>query len=314
MPSKYDDFQSHTIGHFVTPSPLDPRDHIRPLLAAPVALPSEFIQSHVPIRNQGHIGSCGAFGAINALEYEYAKQGVVVDLSEQFQYAVTRTLQGSQPCEDAGSIPREAMRVLTEVGALLEQDAPYMSQNLCWRPDSSLMQIAGQYRALEYFKPLPTREAIKACLYGTNGADGHVVAYCCLVYQDFDTDRGGYLRNRTGSVQGAHWMSLVGYSESRQAYRVRNQWGPFWGDLGYCWIRYADAERPPGQGGLWVDDAWAVRVAFQPQPRPTPEPLTPWQQDFNYQYDEGYRACGTGTSHVGYVRGWEQRERELGLR
>ncbi len=293
--SKYDAAPQPVIGHFVTPSPRDDRDHIRPLARLPVALPAEYVLPMPPIRNQAGRGSCGAFGAICALEHEYHKAGVTLDGSEEYQYAKTRELMNAT-CQDAGSVPRVAMSVLVDFGATSETQVPYESRDLCWRPGPEPQP----FPALEYFKAGPSRDALKQTLYGTDGTDGHVIAYCTMVGSTFSVDGGGFLHNQNPVTQpwpGAHWMELVGYSDSRGAWRVRNQWG-LWGDGGYCWIRYADAERAPEQGGMWLDDAWCVRIGYQPQPEPEPpwvEPVDP--ANFNRIWTAGFQA--------GWQSGWD---------
>src|SRR5262249_52135256 len=37
---------------------------------------------------------------------------------------------------------------------------------------------------------------------------------------------------------GWHALTLVGYDEKRQAFRLINSWGTKWGDNGYAWIGY----------------------------------------------------------------------------
>jgi C1A family cysteine protease len=39
-------------------------------------------------------------------------------------------------------------------------------------------------------------------------------------------------------VQGWHAMTIVGYDEHRQAFRLMNSWGKGWGDHGYAWFGY----------------------------------------------------------------------------
>ena len=75
-------------------------------------------------------------------------------------------------------------------------------------------------------------------------------------------------------------MTIVGYDERRQAFRLINSWGKGWGDHGYAWVSYDllgtrikaanvlnvgpghQAVVPPGPG---------------PQPSPTPSPVPPIQ-------------------------------------
>jgi Domain of unknown function (DUF4384)/Papain family cysteine protease len=81
-------------------------------------------------------------------------------------------------------------------------------------------------------------------------------------------------------IQGWHFMTIVGYDERRQAFRLINSWSKGWGDHGYAWLSYGllqtrikaayvlnvgrsqQAVVPPGPG---------------PQPSPTPSPVPPIQ-------------------------------------
>lgn len=37
---------------------------------------------------------------------------------------------------------------------------------------------------------------------------------------------------------GGHCMLIVGHDDARQVFRVRNSYGPRWGDYGHCWLPY----------------------------------------------------------------------------
>lgn len=43
---------------------------------------------------------------------------------------------------------------------------------------------------------------------------------------------------KAGAFDGLHAMLVVGYDDGRAALRVRNSYGPKWGDSGHCWIPY----------------------------------------------------------------------------
>jgi hypothetical protein len=90
-----------------------------------------------------------------------------------------------------------------------------------------------------------------------------------------------------------HAMALVGYDEGRQAFRVINSWGTFWGDGGYAWIGYDTFT-------LLVDEAYAL----QPVALATSAPgsvLTP-QQNFDDLLSK--LPCGTAaaTRSEGHLR------------
>lgn len=57
-----------------------------------------------------------------------------------------------------------------------------------------------------------------------------------------------------GAVLGGHAVMLVGYSQPRRAWRVRNSWGPEWGDAGEAWLPWTWTRAP------WCGEAWALRA------------------------------------------------------
>jgi hypothetical protein len=112
--------------------------------------------------------------------------------------------------------------------------------------------------------------------------------------------RGAGVFDRTSLdvVKGWHAMTLVGYDERKQAFRLINSWGKRWGDNGYAWISYEafkarvrqavilDVERPKTpvavrpQPNVAVSPPRPLAEPPRPQPRPTeqkrpaPAPLT----------------------------------------
>jgi C1A family cysteine protease len=45
-------------------------------------------------------------------------------------------------------------------------------------------------------------------------------------------------RSFSGSTYGGHALTIVGYDDARNAFKVINSWGTSWGDNGYSWIDY----------------------------------------------------------------------------
>lgn len=69
-------------------------------------------------------------------------------------------------------------------------------------------------------------------------------------------------------IKGWHFMTLVGYDDQRQAFRVQNSWGRNWGDHGYAWFSY-DIFTNSRFRGAYVLDPGPLR------PRPPPAPPLP---------------------------------------
>ncbi|HMK70540.1 MAG TPA: DUF4384 domain-containing protein, partial [Xanthobacteraceae bacterium] len=69
---------------------------------------------------------------------------------------------------------------------------------------------------------------------------------------------------------GWHFMTLVGYDEHKQAFRLINSWSKRWGDHGYAWISY-DLLHTRISGAYVLD---VGQLTAQPGPV-TPAPVTP---------------------------------------
>lgn len=72
-------------------------------------------------------------------------------------------------------------------------------------------------------------------------------------------------------LKGGHAMTIVGYDDGRQAFRVMNSWGERWGDRGFGWMSYDVV--PTRLKGAWVLDVAAPELRPTPLPAPTPAPV-----------------------------------------
>jgi hypothetical protein len=49
---------------------------------------------------------------------------------------------------------------------------------------------------------------------------------------------------------GAHLVNIVGWDDSKQAWRIKNSWGTGWGDGGFAWLAYGSNN--VGMGAAWA--------------------------------------------------------------
>ena len=70
--------------------------------------------------------------------------------------------------------------------------------------------------------------------------------------------------------QGGHAMTIVGYDDRLQAFRVMNSWSTRWGDRGFGWMSYDVL--PTRLKGAWVLDVAGPAPGPTPTPAPTPAP------------------------------------------
>ena len=80
------------------------------------------------------------------------------------------------------------------------------------------------------------------------------------VYESFESqavaDTGTVPMPAPGeALLGGHAVLIVGYNDATHRFRVRNSWGPDWGDGGYFTMPYAYVTDPN-----LASDFWTVRL------------------------------------------------------
>jgi len=218
-----------------------------------------------PIRHQGGCGSCAAFATVGAIEarVEIALGNSTLnpDLSEAHLFYC-----GCGACCGDGMLPNQAMDYARDAGLTDEGCFPYTPQNqacrLCqdWRDRVS--------RIHEWVGLTGTSNMKQALV------DGGPFQATMLVYEDLFDYSGGVYRHSYGSLQGAHAVTIVGYSDGGGYWIAKNSWGTGWGENGWFRIAYGQcsidsyayvpiifddmyhltASASPGQGGVVASD------------------------------------------------------------
>jgi cathepsin L len=190
-----------------------------------------------PVRDQGNCGSCWAFGTHGAFEGSYAIiNHALIDSSEQ------QTLD----CSKAGSCAGGwwAFQYLIDTGSAVETDYPYKAvQGTC------NTGVKSQYKsaAWGYVDPnteIPSIDALKKalCTYGP-------IAVGVAVTSAFQAYKSGVF-NENSSANVNHAIVLIGWDDTKKAWRIKNSWGTAWGESGYMWIAYGCNKI--GYGAAWV--------------------------------------------------------------
>ncbi len=163
---------------------------------------------------------------------------------------------------DEGSSIADALELLKS-GALSMADAPY-DDRYCAPPAPRDKARASDFRIDSWLAVDPhSPDQIKAEL-----ARGHPVVIAMDARDDFSDVKGNVVYRSTSDEEGGgHAMTVVGYDDARQAFKLINSWGPSWGDRGYGWVAYETFRKD-------VDTAYVMRPARTPAPqvRPAPAP------------------------------------------
>jgi cathepsin L len=178
-----------------------------------------------PVRDQGPCGSCWAFATHGAYEGSYAiLNKMLVDSAEQ----------DTLDCSGAGSCSGGwwAYQYLIDTGSAKESDYRYVAKQGTCKSDPSRPLKAVAWGYVDSSREIPTVDALKQalCEYGP-------LAVAVEVTTAFQAYTGGvFNENSTGRVN--HGVTLVGWDDAKQAWRIKNSWGPGWGESGYMWIAY----------------------------------------------------------------------------
>jgi hypothetical protein len=205
---------------------------------------------------------------------------------------------------DSGSRIADALDLLKS-GAISLERVPY-DASLCTPPSRQLRATATDFRIGSWLTVNPDRlDQIKAEL-----AQRNPVVFGMMTRPTFHKLRGATIyRSSSEQPNGSHAMVVVGYDDTRQAFRVINSWGGRWGEGGFGWVGY-DAFVSD------VHSAYVMRVApppvvpSPPAPTPAPAPLT---FDFVTCGKVESKRSGSGLEVKGYVgtRTEQQRATEV---
>jgi len=244
--------------------------------AAPIELPSklDLTSACPPVCDQGALGSCTA-NAIGAL-YEFVQRKETKAFfmpSRLFIYYNEREIEGTVAV-DAGARLRDGMKSVNKTGVCPETDWPYIISRFTKKPSSDCYEEALDHRVIAYKRVTQNLEQMKTCL-----AEGYPFVFGFTVYESFQSIAVA----KTGLVPmplpsektiGGHAVTCVGYDDEKQAFLIRNSWGPNWGLEGYCWMPYAYVTN-----AYMSADFWTIRQTTDSnRPAPKPKKKSFWQR------------------------------------
>ena len=215
--------------------------------------------------DQGQQTSCTAWAtAYAARTYHEAKQQGVPpkDTTQSFSPAYIYNQLQPGRCNTFTTLS-DALDLLKKRGVPRLTDFPY-DQNNCSRiPNATVISEAVSFRIDDWKRvDEDNLDSIKGQIFS-----GTPVIFGLEVSESFTKlQKGQIYTDLTSKRIGGHAMVLVGYSESKQAFKLINSWGDNWADNGYGWISYKAFRK-------WVQNTFVMEVAGVPVPTVKPEPV-----------------------------------------
>jgi len=202
-------------------------------------LPSSYVINTPPVGNQGNEGACVPFSVVygaRSVEEYYRKGSTSFNYSTNIfspEYVYDQIKVGD--CGSGSSITG-ALDFMYNLGVTTWSTVPFSDVNGCTiTPTSTQMAEAANYKIANYSKILSTDDV----LFKTMLAANHPVMVGMNIDNNFVSATAGYVWNSIADGNCPHAVIIVGYDDSKNAYRIMNSWGTSWGDAGYLWVDYA---------------------------------------------------------------------------
>jgi cathepsin L len=190
-----------------------------------------------PVKDQGNCGSCWAFGTHGAFEGSYAIL---------YKAMINTAEQDTLDCSGIGDCGGGwwAYDYLIKTGSAEEANYPYVGSKHACSAGVERPYKAAVWGYVDSTVEIPSVAALKKalCDYGPLGVAVAVTAA-------FQAYKSGVF-NESSNADINHAITLIGWDDSKQAWRIKNSWGVGWGESGYMWIAYGCNKI--GYGASWV--------------------------------------------------------------
>jgi fibronectin type 3 domain-containing protein len=134
--------------------------------------------------------------------------------------------------QDGGATIPDALELVKNQGAATLKTMPYGDYKT--PPGSQALAEASRFRA-ESYERLDGKNirSLKLLL-----AAGNPIIVGLKTYENFMTYSQGVYKNVAGDYLGGHAMVIVGYDDSKNAFKIMNSWSESWGKRGFVWYDY----------------------------------------------------------------------------
>jgi C1A family cysteine protease len=203
----------------------------------PTTLPASYMLTTPTPGNQGSEGSCVAWAAASVRSIDRYYRSNATSYSNATNIFSPEYIFNQIEVGGCGSSSMyDAFGIMANKGVCTWQTMPYSSTNGCTlMPGTSQNAEAANYKIPSYSIVYGTdTTAIKSSI-----AAKHPLASVVVIDNYFYSAGPGFIWNTKGTGVIGHALAIVGYDDSKHAFKAMNSWGTTWGDGGFIWIDYA---------------------------------------------------------------------------
>lgn len=158
----------------------------------------------------------------------------------------------------SGSLLLDALSLLGK-GSLSIQE---FSAHGCKIPSDAERQAATDFKITKWLAVVPQQiDDVKGQL-----ARGNPVIFGADIDETFESLKGDAVYRGGSKGVDQHAMTIVGYDDQRQAFKVINSWGTLWGDKGFGWIDYGTFKKD-------AREAYVIEINIDSEPLPADKPV-----------------------------------------
>jgi C1A family cysteine protease len=248
---------------------------IRHLLSVSGLPSSADLSAKMPaVGYQGAEGSCVAWALAYAMRGYEAREDVWSSIAPQttdpaLNFSPSFVYNQLAHGKDTGITIPAALTLLQQKGAATLADMPYVAGQFTTQPPAAAFADAVHYKLSSFGSIAPTDlTSMKAQL-----AAGIPVLLAIKVYSNLYALKSNQIYTGiSGTFEGGHAVSLVGYDDTKQTFKFINSWGSGWGTAGYGTISYPGLSQVVVEAYSAIDDHGAPKPVATPKPSPTPTP------------------------------------------
>lgn len=207
-------------------------------------LPTQRLLDMPPVKNQGNQGSCSAWAVsyylMGYLKHEaeqtsYYKKGGNIDnsvlCSPAYTFNQVKESDRDDDCSGSGAI--QHLTKLKSQGVCSLNEMPYIASDCSTLPTENQIALAAKNKISQYFKI--NRDNIQ--LLKTVIALGKPLVFAISSNSELKKLKSPYIWT-PGDTGSGHSVTMCGYSDSLEQFRIINSWGSNWGNNGFFDMTY----------------------------------------------------------------------------